>query len=90
MSGEPPLVETQPSGLSSLIDEHAINELPLNGRSYDQLLTLNPGVVNYSQQRSGGTGTPRPRAKGLYTRRRPASSDSLLIRRQALATANAW
>ena len=32
VSGEPPLVETQPSGLSSLIDERAIDELPLNGR----------------------------------------------------------
>ena len=31
VSGEPPLVESQPSGLSSLIDERAINELPLNG-----------------------------------------------------------
>ena len=34
VSGEPPLVESQPSGLSSLIDERAINELPLNGRRY--------------------------------------------------------
>jgi len=31
VSGEPPLVESQPSGISSLIDERAINELPLNG-----------------------------------------------------------
>ena len=31
--------------------------MPLNGRSYDQLLTLNPGVVNYTSQRAGGIGT---------------------------------
>ena len=45
VSGEPPLVETQPSGLSSLIDEHAINELPLNGRRYTDLALLTPGVT---------------------------------------------
>ena len=32
VSGEPPMVETQPSGVSSLIDAREINELPLNGR----------------------------------------------------------
>ena len=45
VSGEPPLVETQPSGLSSLIDERAINELPLNGRRYTDLALLTPGVT---------------------------------------------
>jgi hypothetical protein len=32
-------------------------ELPLNGRSYDELVTLNPGAVNYTGERSGGVGT---------------------------------
>lgn len=45
VSGEPPLVETQPSGISSLIDERAINELPLNGRRYTDLALLTPGVT---------------------------------------------
>jgi hypothetical protein len=45
VSGEPPLVETQPSGVSSLIDERAINELPLNGRRYTDLALLTPGVT---------------------------------------------
>ena len=45
VSGEPPLVETQPSGLSSLIDERAIDELPLNGRRYTDLALLTPGVT---------------------------------------------
>src|ERR1700686_1446055 len=36
--------------------EHGAS-MPLNGRSYDQLLTLNPGVVNYASQRAGGLGT---------------------------------
>lgn len=45
VSGEPPLVEAQPSGISSLIDERAINELPLNGRRYTDLALLTPGVT---------------------------------------------
>jgi Carboxypeptidase regulatory-like domain/TonB dependent receptor len=45
VSGEPPLVEGQPSGVSSLIDERAINELPLNGRRYTDLALLTPGVT---------------------------------------------
>jgi hypothetical protein len=43
--GDPPLVETQPSAVSSLIDERAINELPLNGRRYTDLALLTPGVT---------------------------------------------
>jgi hypothetical protein len=42
---------------SGLVGEQQVKDLPLNGRSYDQLLTLNPGVVNYTSQRSGGIGT---------------------------------
>src|SRR2546426_4441334 len=45
VSGEPQLIETQPSGVSSLIDERAINELPLNGRRFSDLALLTPGVT---------------------------------------------
>ena len=43
--------------VSGLVNERQVKDLPLNGRSYDQLLTLNPGVINYTSQRSGGIGT---------------------------------
>jgi hypothetical protein len=43
--------------VSGLVSERQVKDLPLNGRSYDQLLTLNPGVINYTSQRAGGTGT---------------------------------
>ena len=33
-----------------------IKDLPLNGRSYDELLTLNPGVVNFTWEKTGGIG----------------------------------
>src|SRR5215813_145787 len=42
--------------ISGLVGERQVKDLPLNGRSYDQLLTLNPGVVNYTSQRAGGIG----------------------------------
>jgi len=45
VSGAPPVVETQPSALSSLIPERAIQELPLNGRRFTDLALLTPGVT---------------------------------------------
>ena len=52
-----PLVSVTTQDISGLVGERAVKVLPLNGRSYDQLLTLNPGVVNYTSQRAGGIGT---------------------------------
>ena len=50
-------VQLTTSDVSGLVNERQVKDLPLNGRSYDQLLTLNPGVVNYTSQRAGGVGT---------------------------------
>jgi hypothetical protein len=52
-----PIVSVTTRDISGLVGERQVKELPLNGRSYDQLLTLNPGVVNYTSQRAGGIGT---------------------------------
>lgn len=43
-----PLVNATTTSTSGLISEQQIKELPLNGRSFDQLLTLNVGTVNNS------------------------------------------
>jgi hypothetical protein len=45
VTGEAPLVESTSSALSSLVDERTIRDLPLNGRSYEQLALSQPGVV---------------------------------------------
>jgi hypothetical protein len=45
VSGAPQLVETQPAAVSSLIDERAIADLPLNGRRFGDLMLLSPGVT---------------------------------------------
>ncbi len=53
---EAPIVSTTTSDISGLVGERQVKELPLNGRSYDLLLTLNPGIVNFTSQKTGGTG----------------------------------
>ncbi len=45
VSGAPKLVDTQPSAVSTLIDERAIADLPLNGRRFSDLTLLSPGVT---------------------------------------------
>lgn len=43
-----PLINATTSSTSGLISEQQIKDLPLNGRSFDQLLTLNVGMANNS------------------------------------------
>jgi hypothetical protein len=45
VSGAPQLVDTTPSGVSTLLDERAIADLPLNGRRFSDLMLLSPGVT---------------------------------------------
>src|SRR5439155_24707287 len=54
--GDASPVNTTTSQTSGLVGERQVKELPLNGRSYDELVTLNPGVVNYTSERSEGVG----------------------------------
>ncbi|HEV2200041.1 MAG TPA: carboxypeptidase regulatory-like domain-containing protein [Bryobacteraceae bacterium] len=54
VTGEAPLVNTTVSSTSGLITENQLKDLPLNGRSFDQLLTLNPGTSNSSSNTFNG------------------------------------
>jgi hypothetical protein len=56
VSASAPLVNTTTEAVSGLVDEREIKDLPLNGRSFDDLLTLNPGSINYVLK-SAGTST---------------------------------
>ena len=51
-----PVVNTTTQDISGLVGEREVKELPLNGRSYDLLLTINPGVVNFTWEKTGGIG----------------------------------
>ena len=45
VSEVPALVDTRPSSVSSVIDERAISDLPINGRRFTDLALLTPGVT---------------------------------------------
>lgn len=56
VTGDAPLLETENAGRGSVIDRRKIVDLPLNGRDYNQLALLSPGVL---------AGTPRLSAIGF-------------------------
>jgi len=66
--------------ISGLVSERQVKELPLNGRSYDQLVTLNPGIVNYTAERSGGVGSSNSSVGNMFAMsgRRPQENLFLL------------
>ena len=45
VSEPPPMVETNPTAVSSLVDDRALEHLPLSGRRFTDLLLLAPGVT---------------------------------------------
>ncbi len=65
---------------SGLVGEQQVKDLPLNGRSYDELLSLNPSIVNYSNGRSGGVGTSNSAVGNMFavSGRRPQENLFLL------------
>ena len=62
-----------------LVDERQIKELPLNGRSFDQLLQLNPAAVSYTTQRSGGVGTSNSSVGNMYSVSGRRPQDNLFL-----------
>ena len=70
-----PLVNTTTSSVSGLVGEREVKDLPLNGRSFDDLMTLNPGVINYALK-SANTSTSNGNTFSVAGRR-PA--DNLLL-----------
>jgi len=75
----PPTVNTSTEQVSGLVDSRQVKELPLNGRSYDQLLTLNPGTVNYTNQRSGGVGTSNSSVGSMFSISGRRPQDNLFL-----------
>src|SRR5581483_8668127 len=74
----PVAVSTQST--SGLVSERQVKDLPLNGRSYDELMTMNPAVVNYTNGRSGGVGTSNSALGNMFAvdGRRPQENLYLL------------
>ncbi|MBZ5592994.1 MAG: carboxypeptidase-like regulatory domain-containing protein [Acidobacteriia bacterium] len=76
----PSAVSVSTQQTSGLVNERQVKDLPLNGRSYDGLMALNPSVVNYTSERSGGVGTSNSSLGNMFavSGRRPQENLYLL------------
>ncbi len=64
---EAPPVTTTTADISGLVGEEQVKELPLNGRSFDLLMTLNPGVVNFTWEKTGGIGISNSTTSNMFS-----------------------
>ncbi|HVT96153.1 MAG TPA: carboxypeptidase-like regulatory domain-containing protein, partial [Acidobacteriaceae bacterium] len=80
VSTQGPVINTSTQETSGLVDERQVKQLPLNGRSFDGLLTLNPATVNYTAERSGSVGTSNSSVGNMFgvSGRRPQDNLFLL------------
>ncbi len=74
-----PTVNTTTQQTAGLVDERQVKQLPLNGRSYDELLTLNPATVNYTGERSGGIGTSNSSVGNMFSVEGRRPQDNLFL-----------
>ena len=78
--GRPPIISLSPGSDNGIVSSRQIKALPLNGRSYDRLLILNPGVVDYTSQKAGGVGVSNSAVGNMFAAlgRRPQENLFLL------------
>jgi hypothetical protein len=55
VEGGAPLVNTESAAVSAVIDRKFVENMPLNGRSFQDLISMTPGVVTQSPQTGGQT-----------------------------------
>jgi len=72
-------VDTSSLQTQGLVNERQVKDLPLNGRSFDQLLQLNPASVSYTAQRSGGVGTSNSSVGNMYSISGRRPQDNLFL-----------
>src|ERR1019366_3364420 len=70
----PPMLQTLDASVGQVVEEKAINDLPLNGRNYTFLAQLSAGVTQGQQDTRGLGGSGSFAANGL----RPAQNNYLL------------
>src|SRR5262249_43015377 len=73
---ELPIVNTTTAQISGLVGEREVKDLPLNGRSFDTLIALNAGAVNYSSMKSANTTTSSGNTFSIAGRR---TGDNLVL-----------
>ena len=57
VTGGAPLVNTQSAAVSTVVDQTFVKNIPLNGRSFQDLISLTPGVVTQNPNRGGAAGS---------------------------------
>jgi len=72
-------VDTSTQQTQGLVNERQVKELPLNGRSFDQLLQLNPASINYTTQRSGGVGSSNSSVGNMFSVSGRRPQDNLFL-----------
>jgi Carboxypeptidase regulatory-like domain len=75
----PQVVDLSTQQSQGLVNERQVKELPLNGRSYDQLIELNPGAVSYTTERSGGVGTSNSSVGNMFSVSGRRPQDNLFL-----------
>src|SRR6185312_8061796 len=55
ISAQGPVVNTTTADVAGSVGQRAVKDLPLNGRSWDNLIALNPGAMNYNLKSAGTT-----------------------------------
>ena len=55
VTGGAPLIQSETSSLGEVITAQQVQDMPLNGRNYEQLATLTAGVINTAQGTNGNT-----------------------------------
>jgi len=76
VSEDVPVVNATTAAISGLVGEREVKDLPLNGRSFDNLITLNPGAINYSAMKSPQTSTSNGNTFSVAGRR---TSENLFL-----------
>jgi hypothetical protein len=66
VTGDVSPVSATTTDVSGLVSEEQLQDLPLNGRSYDALVLLNPGVVNFTWEKTGGIGISNSTTANMF------------------------
>ena len=67
VDADAPVINVTAADISGLVGEEQVKDLPLNGRSYDNLLTLDPAVVNFTSEKTGGIGVSNSTTANMFS-----------------------
>jgi len=70
------VIDTTDGSVSTVIDPRFVSSIPLNGRSFEDLITMTPGVVTQSPEASGSP--PGPRGDFSVNGQRPDTNSFLV------------